>query len=57
MIGFMNLFANRFGVSMKNNRKEYLKGVALWVFIFGKLSLLVFFNYFEVKETLNHKFN
>ena len=51
MIGFMNLFANRFGVSMKNNRKEYLKDVALWVFIFGKLSLLVFFNYFEVKET------
>ena len=42
---------------MKNNGEELLKDAALWVIIFGALSLLVFFNYFEVKEILNHKFN
>ena len=42
---------------MINNRKEFLKDVALWTIVFGALSLLVYFNYFEVKEILNHKFN
>ena len=42
---------------MKNNGKELLKDAALWAIIFGALSLLVFFNYFEIKEILNHKFN
>jgi hypothetical protein len=44
-------------MSIKNNGKELLKDAALWAIIFGGLSLLVFFNYFEVKEILNHKFN
>ena len=42
---------------MKNNGKELLKDVALWAIIFGALSLLVVYNYFEVKEILIHKFN
>jgi hypothetical protein len=42
---------------MINNRKEILKDVALWTIVSGALSLLVYYNYFEVKEILNHKFN
>jgi len=42
---------------MKNKGNEPLKDFALWAIIFGALSLLVFFNYFEIKEILNHKFN
>ena len=42
---------------MRNNGNELLKDAALWVIIFGALFLLVFINYVEVKEILNHKFN
>jgi len=36
---------------MRNNGNELLKDAALWAIIFGALSLLVFFNYFEVRYT------
>ena len=42
---------------MKNNEKEFLNDAALWAIVFGALFLLVFYNYVEVKEILNHKFN
>ena len=42
---------------MKNKGKEFLKDSAQWVIIFVAIYLLVFYNYVEVKEILNHKFN
>ena len=44
-------------VSMKNNVKELTKDAALWAIVFGALTLLVVYNYAEVNEILNHKFN
>ncbi len=42
---------------MKNKGKELLKEFSLWTIILGALSLLVFYNYLEIKEIINHKFN
>ena len=41
---------------MKNNGKELIKDVALAAIIFGALSLLVFFNYFEVHPPSTTRF-
>ena len=57
MIGFKKLLLFGLLISVKNKGNDLLKDAALWVIIFGALYLLVFYNYVEVKEILNHKFN
>jgi len=57
MIGIMNLFPFRFGYINEQLWERAFRGAALWAIIFGALSLLVLFNYFEFKEILNHKFS
>jgi len=57
MFWLMNPFHQILFVSMKNNGKELIKDAALWAIVFGALTLLVVYNYAEVNEILNHKFN
>ena len=42
---------------MKNNVQELLKDYVLSIFVVAALFLLVFYNYIEIKEIFNHKFN
>ena len=50
-------FRSSIGYSMKNKGKELVKDAAMWAIVLGALTLLVFYNYAEVKEIINHKFN
>ena len=57
MIEFMKLFPFRLGHINKNNLKELFKDAAPILIVFWSAFFAGFYNYVEVKEILNHKFN
>ena len=42
---------------MKNNLKDLFNDAVMFTIIFGALTLLVFYNYVEINDDPNHKFN